>query len=98
MTKLVIFDLDGVLIDSKDYHFDALNYALSKVGEKYVITRQEHVSIYDGLPTRPKLELLTKNKELPVEYYDQIWRDKQEETLRVFDEHVRKDYELMGYF
>jgi len=98
MTKLVIFDLDGVLIDSKDYHFDALNYALSKVGEKYVITRQEHVSIYDGLPTRPKLELLTKNKELPVEYYDQIWRDKQEETLRVFDEQVRKDYELMGYF
>jgi len=56
------------------------------------------VSIYDGLPTRPKLELLTKNKELPVEYYDQIWRDKQEETLRVFDEQVRKDYELMGYF
>ena len=98
MTKLVIFDLDGVLIDSKDYHFDALNYALSKVGEKYVITRQEHVSIYDGLPTRPKLELLTKNKELPVEYYDQIWRDKQEETLKVFDEQVRKDYELMGYF
>lgn len=98
MTKLVIFDLDGVLIDSKDYHFDALNYALSKVGEKYVITRQEHVSIYDGLPTRPKLQLLTKNKELPVEYYDQIWRDKQEETLRVFDEQVRKDYELMGYF
>ena len=98
MTKLVIFDLDGVLIDSKDYHFDALNSALEKVGEQYVISRQEHVSIYDGLPTRPKLELLTKNKGLPVEYYDQIWRDKQEETLRIFDEQVRKDYELMGYF
>ena len=37
MTKLVIFDLDGVLIDSKDYHFDALNTALAKVGEQYVI-------------------------------------------------------------
>ena len=98
MTKLVIFDLDGVLIDSKDYHFDALNTALAKVGEQYVISRQEHVSIYDGLPTRPKLELLTKNKGLPVEYYDQIWKDKQEETLRVFDQEVRKDYELMGYF
>ena len=98
MTKLVIFDLDGVLIDSKDYHFDALNTALSKVGEQYVITRQEHVSIYDGLPTRPKLELLTKNKGLPTEYYEQIWRDKQEETFKVFDEQVRKDYELMNYF
>ena len=98
MTKLVIFDLDGVLIDSKDYHFDALNNALAKVGEQYVITRQEHVSIYDGLPTRPKLQLLTKNKGLPTEYYDQIWKDKQEETLKIFDEQVRKDYELMGYF
>jgi len=98
MTKLVIFDLDGVLIDSKDYHFDALNAALLKVGEQYVITRQEHVSTYDGLPTRPKLELLTKNKGLPTEYYEQIWRDKQEETFKVFDEQVRKDYELMGYF
>ena len=99
MTKLVIFDLDGVLIDSKDYHFDALNTgSLAKVGEQYVISRQEHVSIYDGLPTRPKLELLTKNKGLPVEHYDQIWQDKQEETLRVFDQEVRKDYELMGYF
>ena len=98
MTKLVIFDLDGVLIDSKDYHFDALNNALAKVGEEYVITRQEHVSIYDGLPTRPKLQLLTKNKGLPTEYYDQIWKDKQEETLKIFDEQVRKDYELMGYF
>ena len=63
-----------------------------------MISRQEHVSIYDGLPTRPKLELLTKNKGLPVEHYDQIWKDKQEETLRVFDQEVRKDYELMGYF
>jgi len=98
MSKLVIFDLDGVLIDSKDYHFDALNKSLANVGEQYIITRQEHVSIYDGLPTRPKLELLTKNKNLPTEYYDQIWRDKQEETFKIFDEQVRKDYELMGYF
>ena len=63
MSKLVIFDLDGVLIDSKDYHYEALNQAL---GEKYSISREDHVSIYDGLPTIAKLELLTKNKGLPV--------------------------------
>ena len=61
MTKLVIFDLDGVLIDSKDYHYEALNQAL---GEEYSISREEHVSFYDGLPTKAKLELLTKNKGL----------------------------------
>ena len=94
-TKLVIFDLDGVLIDSKDYHYDALNIAL---GERYAISREEHVQIYDGLPTRTKLELLTKNKGLPVELYDEIWREKQEETLKIFNSSVSKDYELMGYF
>ena len=65
-TKLVIFDLDGVLIDSKDYHYDALNQAL---GEEYAISREEHVSIYDGLPTKAKLELITKNNGLPVDSY-----------------------------
>ena len=48
MNKLVIFDLDGVLIDSKDYHFEALNLAL---GEKYELTREEHFIYYDGFPT-----------------------------------------------
>ena len=95
MIKLVIFDLDGVLIDSKDYHYDALNQAL---GSEYAISREEHVSIYDGHPTKVKLELLTKNKGLPVDQYDKIWRDKQEATLKIFNECVAKDYELMGYF
>ena len=95
MTKLVIFDLDGVLIDSKDYHYHALNQAL---GEEFAISREDHVSIYDGLPTSRKLELLTHNKGLPVELYEQIWNKKQELTLKIFSESVSKDYELMGYF
>lgn len=95
MTKLVIFDLDGVLIDSKDYHYHALNQAL---GEEFTISREDHVSIYDGLPTSRKLELLTQNKGLPVELYEQIWNKKQELTLKIFSESVSKDYELMGYF
>ena len=79
MNKLVIFDLDGVLIDSKDYHYEALNQAL---GDEYVISREEHVSIYDGLPTKAKLELLTRNKGLSVDLYDEIWRNKQEANLK----------------
>ena len=95
MTKLVIFDLDGVLIDSKDYHYEALNQAL---GKEYAISREEHVTQYDGLPTTAKLKLLTENKGLPTDRYDQIWKDKQANTLKIFSECVAKDYELMGYF
>ena len=40
--KLVIFDLDGVLIESRELHYDALNAALEKVGKEYIINREEH--------------------------------------------------------
>lgn len=81
MNKLVIFDLDGVLLDSRDLHYDALNEALRKVDEKYVISREEHLSKYDGLNTTKKLKMLTEDKGLPVQYYDQIWQDKQQATF-----------------
>lgn len=81
MNKLVIFDLDGVLLDSRDLHFDALNEALRKVGEQYVISREEHLSKYDGLNTTKKLKMLTEDKGLPVHHYDQIWNDKQKATF-----------------
>jgi beta-phosphoglucomutase-like phosphatase (HAD superfamily)/dTDP-glucose pyrophosphorylase len=83
MNKLVIFDLDGVLIDSRELHYDALNDALRKVGEQYVITREEHLSKYDGLNTTKKLKMLTEQKGLPVSEYDQVWKDKQEATFNL---------------
>jgi beta-phosphoglucomutase-like phosphatase (HAD superfamily) len=73
MTKLIIFDLDGVLVEAKQIHYDTLNQALKEIDEKYVITEAEHLSIYDGLKTTQKLELLTKNKGLHPEFYDDIW-------------------------
>ena len=38
MIKLVLFDLDGVLIDAKKLHYDALNLAL---GKTYSISEEE---------------------------------------------------------
>lgn len=81
MNKLVIFDLDGVIIDSRELHFDALNDALRKVGEQYVITKEEHLSVYDGLNTTRKLQLLSETKGLPTEKFNQIWQDKQKATF-----------------
>jgi beta-phosphoglucomutase-like phosphatase (HAD superfamily)/dTDP-glucose pyrophosphorylase len=83
MSKLVIFDLDGVLIDSRELHYDALNDALRKVGVEFVITREEHLSKYDGLNTTKKLKMLTEQKGLPVSVYDQVWKDKQDATFNL---------------
>lgn len=60
MIKAVLFDMDGVLIDAREWHYDALNQALALFG--FAITRQEHENYYDGLPTRVKLQRLTEEK------------------------------------
>lgn len=99
MNRLIIFDLDGVLIDSRDMHYDALNDALRKVGEEYVIGREEHLAIYDGLNTTKKLSMLTQRKGLEVKYYDQIWNDKQTATFDIIKKMQRRDdlIELFSY-
>ena len=61
--KAVIFDMDGVLIDAREWHYEALNRALGMFG--YTITRYDHLVTFDGLPTRRKLEMLTQDRGLP---------------------------------
>ena len=85
MIKLVVFDLDGVLVDAREIHYEALNKALADVDEKYVINRQEHLSIYDGLSTTKKLNMLSENKGLPENLHDLVWRLKQEKTVEIID-------------
>ena len=86
MTKLIIFDLDGVLVEAKQIHYDTLNQALREIDEKYVITEAEHLSIYDGLKTTQKLELLTKNKGLHPKFHDDIWYRKQHLTIEAISQ------------
>jgi HAD superfamily hydrolase (TIGR01509 family) len=86
MTKLIIFDLDGVLVEAKQIHYHTLNQALREVGEEYVISEAEHLSTYDGLKTTQKLEMLTKNKGLHPEFYDDIWYRKQHLTIEAISQ------------
>lgn len=80
MAKLVVFDLDGVLIDSREIHFKTLNMALSKYDPKFVISRVEHLAKYDGHPTNFKLKLLTREKGLDPAAHHLIWKMKQDFT------------------
>lgn len=83
MIKLIIFDLDGVLVEAKDIHYKALNKAL---GKTYAISWNEHLSIYDGLKTNQKLNMLSNNKGLPTSNHEQIWNNKQKYTLQALSE------------
>jgi len=83
MSKLIIFDLDGVLIESRELHYQSLNDSLNSVNPKYVITRDEHLSVYDGLNTTKKLKMLSESKGLPLDYHDVIWHRKQLATFEL---------------
>lgn len=77
--KAVIFDMDGVLIDAKEWHYEALNKALGIFGME--ISRYDHLVTYDGLPTRKKLEMLSAEKGLPLGLHLFIHSLKQRYTI-----------------
>ncbi len=61
--KAVLFDMDGVLVDAREWHYEALNRALALFGME--ISRDDHLVTFDGLPTRKKLEMLSDTRGLP---------------------------------
>ena len=79
--EAIIFDMDGVLIDAKEWHYEALNKALDLFGMP--IDRQAHLSTFDGLPTRRKLEMLGKTQGLPVGLHKLLNDLKQEYTMEL---------------
>lgn len=77
--KGIIFDLDGVLIEAKDWHYEALNSALNLFGME--ISRYDHLITYDGLPTKKKLEMLTLERGLPRALHKFVYDVKQKYTM-----------------
>lgn len=87
MIRAVIFDMDGVLIDAKEWHYEALNEALRLFGHE--ISRHDHETRFDGLPTTTKLRYLSAERRLPVGLHSFINRMKQVYTLQMADRHLR---------
>jgi HAD superfamily hydrolase (TIGR01509 family) len=79
--KLVVFDLDGVLLDFCEVHYDALNDAIAEVaGRAFCVSRDEHETIYNGRSTRSKLTMLGERKGLSPATFEQIFIRKQQLT------------------
>jgi len=95
--RLFIFDLDGVLVDSKKIHFESLNLALSKFDQKFVISEEEQKNIFEGLPTKEKLKLLTDLKGLPEHLYSEISEFKQKHSILFFQK-LKRDEDLFNIF
>ena len=93
MIKVIIFDLDGVLVDTKQIHFEALNESLKKYNFKQ-ISKDDHIKIYDGLPTIEKLKLLEKKKILTKKYFKKINDYKQKITSSILKKRIKKDKKI----
>jgi beta-phosphoglucomutase-like phosphatase (HAD superfamily) len=79
--KAIIFDMDGVLIDAKEWHYETLNKALKLFGAQ--ISRYDHLVTFDGLPTRKKLEMLSMEGGFPRGLHDFVNELKQQYTMEV---------------
>ena len=102
--KAIVFDMDGVLIEAKDWHYEALNKALRLFG--YEISRYDHLVTYDGLPTSKKLEMLSLGQGLPRGLHQFINQMKQSYTVdmvhtncspRFFHEYALSRLKAEGY-
>lgn len=89
MIKGIIFDLDGVLIDSKNVHYELLNKSLVQINPKFKISKSEHENIFDGLSTRTKLNYLVREKSFPKNKIEQVFKYKQELTAKYFEKKLK---------
>ena len=88
--KAILFDMDGVLIDAREWHYQSLNKALQLFGKG--ISRQDHLDNFDGLPTRRKLERLSSNRGLPHELHEFVNDLKQKHTFHIVNEHCHPNF------
>ncbi len=94
MIKVIIFDLDGVLVNTKLIHFEALNSALKKYNFDE-ISIDDHVKIFDGLPTIEKLKLLKKDKKIPKKFFSKIQKFKQKITSEILKRKIKKNNKII---
>jgi len=88
--KAVLFDMDGVLIDAKEWHYESLNRALELFGMP--ISRFDHLTAFDGLPTRKKLEMLTLDRGLPIQLHEFLNEMKQRYTMEIVHTQCRPKF------
>lgn len=91
MITLVLFDLDGVLVDACEWHYLSLNKALYQICG-FTISRELHIKEFNGLPTKTKLNKLCNQGLINSKDIDQISLLKQQFTKDIIEQHNSIDY------
>jgi beta-phosphoglucomutase len=90
MIRAILFDLDGTLCDCTELHYLSLNKALKEISN-FEISRLEHESIFNGLPTKKKLDFLIAANQIQASDKQTIYTLKQQYTQQVIDETLSPD-------
>ena len=90
MIKAILYDLDGVLVDATEWHYESLNEALKEISG-FEISRLEHIQTFNGLPTIKKLEILHEQNRVKKDEFNAIWDLKQSKTNEIIEKTASND-------
>ena len=97
MIKNLIFDLDGVLVDTRDIHYEALNYALKK-NDLPIISYNDHLRVFDGLPTLKKIEIINQKNKISELKKKKIVKLKNKQTNNLLKKKIKYDKRVEKIF
>jgi len=90
MIKAILYDLDGVLVDATEWHYESLNEALKEISG-FEISRLDHIQTFNGLPTIKKLEILYEQNRVKKDEFNAIWDLKQSKTNEIIEKTASND-------
>lgn len=83
-TKAILYDLDGVLVDACDWHYESLNKALMAVCG-FKLSPREHEATFNGLPTQTKLRILEEQGRVERVKFEVVTTLKQQYTMELLE-------------
>lgn len=94
--KAILFDLDGVLVDTRSLHATSFLNACTKWG--LTLSADFHLDFLDGLSTKQKLAKLCSMGLLKPEIVSAIEAEKQQQSHLLLNHEIQHDSVIQGIF
>jgi HAD superfamily hydrolase (TIGR01509 family) len=86
--KAILFDLDGVLVNTRTLHYETFKIAYEKNCPGKELSWKNHLQNYDGLSTKQKLNKMIQHNLITQEKSEKIFQEKQSITQQMIKEQV----------